>query len=88
MRRVDLPSELPDGYLPVAVSVGTNPTFDGVERRFEAHVPGRTDLDLYDEEVVVELVERLRPTVRFDSVEALLEAMAGDVARARTLLGA
>ncbi len=61
----------PDGYLPVAISIGTNPTFDGVERRVEAHVPDRTDLELYGEEVVLELVEMLRPTVRFDSVAAL-----------------
>ena len=54
----------PDGYLPVAISIGTNPTFDGHERRVEAHVPDRSDLELYGEEVVVEFVEMLRPTVR------------------------
>ncbi|GGB97626.1 bifunctional riboflavin kinase/FAD synthetase [Cellulomonas carbonis] len=86
MRRVGRDEGLADGYLPVAVSIGTNPTFDGVERRVEAHVPDRTDLDLYDEEVVVELVDRLRPTERFDSVEALVAQMAVDVARTRELL--
>lgn len=86
MRRVHHPAGLPDGYLPVAVSIGTNPTFDGVERRVEAHVPSRTDLDLYDEEVVVELVHRLRPTLRFASVEELVDQMAQDVERTRALL--
>ncbi|MCU1431147.1 MAG: riboflavin biosynthesis protein RibF [Actinotalea sp.] len=86
LRRVGLPPELPDGYLPVAISVGTNPTFDGVQRRVEAHVPDRTDLDLYDEEVVVEFVDRLRPTVRFDSVEALLVQMEQDVEQTRQRL--
>lgn len=86
LRRVGYPADQPDGYLPVAISVGTNPTFDGVQRRVEAHVPDRTDLDLYDEEVVVEFVERLRPTVRFESVEALVAQMDDDVARTRRRL--
>ena len=55
--------------LPAAISIGTNPTFDGVERRVEAYVLDRTDLDLYDEVVVLEFVERLRPTLRFDGIE-------------------
>jgi riboflavin kinase/FMN adenylyltransferase len=86
MRRVDHPVDEPDGYLPVAVSIGTNPTFDGSGRRVEAHVPDRTDLELYGERVVLELVERLRPTWRFDTVEALVEQMHDDVARTRAAL--
>lgn len=89
LHRPDLALAAPghrDVLLPAAVSVGTNPTFDGVERRVEAYVLDRTDLDLYDEEVVVELVERLRPTVRFDGVEPLVRQMHDDVARARTIL--
>ena len=39
----------------------------------------RTDLDLYDEVVVLELVERLRPTVRFDSIDDLVVQMHDDV---------
>lgn len=73
--------------LPAAVSIGTNPTFDGVGRRVEAYVLDRTDLDLYDEEVVVELVERLRPTERFADVDALVAQMHRDVAAARRVLG-
>lgn len=73
--------------LPAAVSVGTNPTFHGVERTVEAYVLDRTDLDLYGEEVVVELVERLRPMVAFDGVEPLLEQMARDVHDAAGVLG-
>lgn len=75
-----------DGVLPAAISIGTNPTFDGVERRVEAYVLDRTDLDLYDEEVVLEFVEHLRPTLRFDGIDALVETMHDDVARARTIL--
>jgi riboflavin kinase / FMN adenylyltransferase len=79
--------EHPDVDLPAAISVGTNPTFDGVERRVEAYVLDRTDLDLYDEPVVLDFVERLRPTLRFDGVEPLVAQMHADVDRARRRLG-
>jgi riboflavin kinase/FMN adenylyltransferase len=72
--------------LPAAVSVGTNPTFDGLQRRVEAYVLDRTDLDLYGEEVVLEFVERLRPTLRFESVDELVARMHEDVAGVRDVL--
>ena len=62
----------PDGPrtapLPAAVSVGTNPTFDGHQRRVEAYVLDRTDLDLYGERVAVEFVvaPAAHPEVRVD----------------------
>ncbi|MEJ7834358.1 MAG: bifunctional riboflavin kinase/FAD synthetase [Nocardioides sp.] len=72
---------------PAAISVGSNPTFDGHrERRVEAYVLDRTDLELYGVEVEVSFVERLRGMVAFDSVEALVEQMADDVRAARELL--
>jgi riboflavin kinase/FMN adenylyltransferase len=87
-RRADgTPVPAAERVLPAAVSIGTNPTFDGHDRRVEAYVLDRTDLDLYDDEVALELVERLRPTLRFDSVEALLERMARDVEDVRAVLG-
>ena len=74
--------------MPAAISVGTNPTFDGArERRVEAYVLDRSDLDLYDELVEISFVSRIRGMVRFDGVEALIEEMARDVDRTRTLLG-
>jgi len=74
---------------PAAISVGTNPTFDGHrERRVESYVLDRDDLELYDVEVEVEFVERLRGMVRFDSVEELVAQMKDDVARSRELLAA
>ncbi|MBC9732214.1 bifunctional riboflavin kinase/FAD synthetase [Nocardioides marmotae] len=72
---------------PAAISVGTNPTFDGVRaRRVESYVLDRTDLDLYCVEVEVSFVDRLRGMTAFASVEALVEQMERDVARARELL--
>jgi len=84
--RPSLPDRDPEHRLPAAISIGTNPTFDGTERRVEAYVLDRTDLELYGETVCVEFVERLRATEKFDSVEALLVQMADDVERCRTVL--
>jgi riboflavin kinase / FMN adenylyltransferase len=73
---------------PAAISVGTNPTFEGErDRRVESYVLGRNDLELYDVEVEVAFVDRIRGMVRFDGVEALVETMARDVARASEILG-
>lgn len=72
--------------LPAAVSVGTNPTFDGRQRRVEAYALDRDDLDLYGEHVTVEFTARLRGQERFADVEALRRQMAADVAAARPLL--
>lgn len=72
---------------PAAISVGTNPTFDGDrERRVESYVLDRTDLELYGVEVEVAFVERLRPMMRFEGVDALVATMHDDVRRARELL--
>lgn len=71
---------------PAAVSVGSNPTFQGSRRTVEAYVLDY-DGDLYGEHVGVEFVSRLRPMAAFADVEALLAAMAKDVSDTRTILG-
>jgi riboflavin kinase/FMN adenylyltransferase len=72
--------------LNAAVSVGTNPTFSGRERRVEAFVLD-VDEDFYGQRVGLDFVARLRDMERFDSVEGLIEQMHADVAKARDLLG-
>ena len=72
--------------LPAAISVGTNPTFDGVERRVESYVLDRTDLDLYDQAIRVEFVERLRGMVAYEGVDPLVVQMHEDVAQTRRAL--
>jgi riboflavin kinase/FMN adenylyltransferase len=70
-----------------AISVGTNPTFDGTERRVESYLIDIADgLDLYDHDVRVEFVQRLRGMENFDTVDALVAQMHDDVADARDLL--
>ncbi|REE99206.1 riboflavin kinase/FMN adenylyltransferase [Thermomonospora umbrina] len=71
---------------PAAISIGTNPTFEGEgERTVEAYALDRDDLDLYGEHMAVDFAVRIRDTLKFDSVEALVEEMRRDVDRAREL---
>jgi riboflavin kinase/FMN adenylyltransferase len=68
---------------PAAISVGTNPTFDGRERSVEAYALDRDDLDLYGAHVAVDFVSRLRETLKFGSVDELVSQMHVDVDEAR-----
>ncbi len=72
--------------LPAALSIGTNPQFDGVVRKVEAYVLDRDDLELYGEHVAIDLVSRLRPTLVFASVDALVTQMSTDVRQIREQL--
>jgi len=65
-----------------AISIGTNPHFDGVERRVEAHVLD-FDGDLYGDRLVVELWSPIREQRRFDSLDDLVAAIGDDVAQTR-----
>jgi riboflavin kinase / FMN adenylyltransferase len=70
---------------PAAISIGTNPTFEGMERSVEAYALDRDDLDLYGEHVAVDFAVRIRDTLKFDSIEALVAEMRRDVDRAREI---
>jgi len=70
---------------PAAISIGTNPTFGEGERTVEAYALDRTDLDLYGTHAAIDFTARLRGTLRFDSVDALVEQMRRDVEEAREL---
>lgn len=71
---------------PAAISIGTNPTFEGVRgRQVEAYALDRDDLDLYDKEATLEIGWRLRDTLKFDGVEPLLAQMKIDCDEARKL---
>jgi riboflavin kinase/FMN adenylyltransferase len=71
---------------PAAISVGSNPTFQGSRRTVEAFVLDY-DGDLYGEHVGVEFVSRLRPMEAFADIGGLLAAMAKDVSDTRQILG-
>jgi riboflavin kinase/FMN adenylyltransferase len=75
-----------DERLAAAISVGTNPQFDGQDRTVEAYVLDRDDLDLYGCSIGLEFAARLRGQERFADTAALQEQMALDVRTAKDLL--
>jgi riboflavin kinase/FMN adenylyltransferase len=73
-------------YWPAAISIGTNPTFEGVRgRQVEAYALDQEGLDLYDKNASIEFGWRLRDTLKFDSLDALLVQMKKDCDKAREL---
>ncbi|MEE1798723.1 MULTISPECIES: bifunctional riboflavin kinase/FAD synthetase [unclassified Streptomyces] len=71
--------------MPAAISVGTNPQFEGVDRSVEAYAIDRVGLDLYGLHVTVDFLSYVRGMRKFESIEGLLDAMGDDVKRARAL---
>jgi riboflavin kinase / FMN adenylyltransferase len=69
-----------------AVSIGSNPTFAGRERRVEAYVLD-FDGDLYGERLALDFVAHLREQRRYEGIEPLVAQIRDDVAQTRTLLG-
>ncbi len=69
------------GY-PSVTNIGRRPTFDNGERTVEVHIMD-FDGDLYEKEMRVDVLKRLRGEVRFDSVETLSEQIRRDVVDAR-----
>jgi FAD synthase len=79
--------------MPAAVSVGNNPTFDGVpERQVEAHLLGNDfgelDIDLYGKTMELDFIDRIRGMEKFESVDELVTRIGQDVERVRELLSA
>jgi riboflavin kinase/FMN adenylyltransferase len=73
---------------PAAISVGNNPTFEGVpQKQVEAYVLDR-ELDLYGHRVEVSFVERIRGMVAYSGIEPLIAQIADDVERVRGILTA
>jgi riboflavin kinase/FMN adenylyltransferase len=81
------PVEGHESRWPAAISVGTNPTFDGAERTVEAYALDRDDLELYGLRMAVDFTARIRGQERFDDIEELIVAMRRDVDRCREVLG-
>ncbi len=76
-----------DTTYPAAVSVGHNPTFDGVpEKQVEAHLLD-VSMDLYGQELTVMFVDWVRGNVAFEGIDALIEHIRADVVRTREVLG-
>ncbi len=77
-----------DERYPAAVSVGSNPTFDGVPpKQVEAFVLDE-DLDLYGHVVEVAFVARIRGMVKYTGIDPLIDQMNRDVEGVRAILRA
>ncbi|MFC9068788.1 bifunctional riboflavin kinase/FAD synthetase [Streptomyces harbinensis] len=68
-----------------AISIGTNPQFEGTVRSVEAHVVDRTDLDLYGQWVAVDFHSFVRGQETFPSLDAFLARLEEDKQRVREL---
>jgi riboflavin kinase/FMN adenylyltransferase len=73
-------------FWPAAISIGTNPTFEGDRgRQVEAYALDQQGLDLYDKAASIEFGWFLRPTLKFDGLDELLVQMKKDCDEARRL---
>jgi len=73
-------------FWPAAISIGTNPTFEGARgRQVEAYALDQEGLDLYDKNASIEFGWYLRPTLKFDGLDELLVQMKKDCDKAREL---
>lgn len=81
-----LPADVPPEVWPAAISVGSNPTFNGLQRRVEAYVLDRDDLALYDAPIGVDFVGHIRGQVKFSGIDDLVAQMHLDVADVRQIL--
>jgi riboflavin kinase/FMN adenylyltransferase len=70
---------------PGVTSLGVRPTFDPPQELLETHLFGFSG-DLYGRKIEVALHAFIRDERKFDSAEALVEAMRTDEAAARKLL--
>ena len=68
-----------------ATSIGVRPTFGLSQRLIEAHLLDFSD-DIYDENLRLEFVSRLRGQETFDGIDALITQMNRDVDNARRIL--
>ncbi len=66
------------------INIGPNPTFADQDRKVEVHLIDYAG-DLYGARIAVEFLDRLRETVRFDSVEQLKSQLRADIERAKAL---
>jgi riboflavin kinase/FMN adenylyltransferase len=68
-----------------ATNVGVRPSFDNGTPSIESFLLD-FDGDLYDRELELSFVQRLRPELRFDNVQALIAQMHDDVTQTRRIL--
>lgn len=79
-------AHLPDGLRPSVTNIGVRPTFeDDAGLSIECHIFD-FDSDIYDTDLRVEFVRRLRGERKFEGVQQLVEQISRDCEAARALL--
>jgi riboflavin kinase/FMN adenylyltransferase len=74
-----------DRAYPAMTNIGRHPTFGGNKRLVEVYLLDYRG-DLYGQELNVEIIERLRDEIKFDSPEELKKQIAQDVKRGKATL--
>jgi riboflavin kinase/FMN adenylyltransferase len=74
--------ELDGSLYPGVASIGSRPTIDGTQVLLEAHLFD-FNRDIYGSRITVIFLHKLRDEKRFDSLEALKDAMAEDIRRSK-----
>lgn len=70
---------------PGMLNIGYNPTFNGTQQTIEVNLLDFND-DLYGENLTLELIHYIRPEMKFDSIDALIEAIKQDEVYTRRFL--
>lgn len=65
-------------------NVGTNPTFHGKNRHIEVHILNFS-IDIYDEEIVAEFIQKIRDEQIFSSPQALIAQIHVDIQSAQDI---
>ncbi len=74
---------LEEAKLPSLIYIGANALYGEKERRVESYILDFPDRDLYNKEIEVEILEKLRDTISFASEQALVAQMKKDKTVAR-----
>jgi riboflavin kinase/FMN adenylyltransferase len=75
---------LNDQWLPAAINIGPNPTFDDSDAKVEVHIIGWQGT-LYGERLTCSLKERIRDVMKFESLASLQQQIRQDIATAASL---
>ena len=74
-----------ESVYPAAMSCGVSPTFEGErDANIEAHIIG-FEGDLYGRGIELDVLERLRPMMKFDDIDVLIDTVKGDIDKSRIL---
>src|SRR5690606_688906 len=67
------------------LSIGTNPTVGGTEKTIEVYIFDFNDM-IYDEEITVRFLQKIREEEHFESIDILIEALKNDEIFSRDFL--